>query len=58
MSYGLSPDFLIIRADTDIPEETMGKIASSTGLPVSHVIGAPTLDSIYRVPLSFDSYDF
>ena len=58
MSYGLSPDFLIIRADTDIPGETMGKIASSTGLPVNHVIGAPTLDSIYRVPLSFDSYDF
>lgn len=58
MSYGLSPDFLIIRADTDIPEETMGKIASSTGLSVSHVIPAPTLDSIYRVPLSFHSYGF
>ena len=58
MSYGLSPDFLIVRADAPIPEDTLTKIAHSTGLSPSHVIPAPTLDSIYRVPLSFDTYDF
>lgn len=58
MSYGLSPDFLIVRADAEIPEETLGKIAHSTGLDSSHVIPAPTLDSIYRVPLSFHGYQF
>ncbi len=58
MSYGLAPDFLIIRADAPIPEEMLTKIAHSTGLTPTHVIPAPTLDSIYRVPLSFDSYDF
>ena len=58
MSYGLSPDFLIIRADAEIPEDTLVKIAHSTGLPATHVIPAPTLDSIYRVPLSFYGYNF
>lgn len=58
MSYGLSPDFLIIRADAEIPEDVIKKIAVSTGLQVSNVIPAPTLDSIYRVPLSFHSYHF
>lgn len=56
MSYGLSPDFLVIRADAPIPDEVIGKIASSTGLTPDHVVPAPTLDSIYRVPLSFHDY--
>ena len=30
MSYGLSPDFLIIRADAEIPDDVMKKIAVST----------------------------
>jgi CTP synthase len=54
MSYGIYPDFLIIRADRDIPEEIMSKIANSCGIKRSHAISAPTLDSIYRVPLSFN----
>ncbi len=58
MSYGLSPDFLIVRADAEIPEDTLMKIAHSTGLAPTHVIPAPTLDSIYRVPLAFDAYSF
>lgn len=54
MSYGINPDFLIVRADTDIPEDMLQKIAHSIGLMEDHVISAPTLDSIYRVPLAFD----
>jgi CTP synthase len=58
MSYGINPDFLIVRADTDIPEEMLGKIASSTGFTRDQVISAPTLDSIYRVPLAFNKNHF
>ncbi len=58
MSYGINPDFLIIRADAPIPEDVIGKIAHSTGLSSTHVIPAPTLDSIYRVPLSFHEEHF
>ncbi len=53
MSYGISPDFLVVRADTDIPGDMMDKIASMSGISRTHVISAPTLDSIYRVPLAF-----
>lgn len=55
MSYGISPDFLIVRADTEIPEDMMSKIAAGTGVKREHTIAAPTLDSIYRVPLAFHS---
>ncbi len=58
MSYGINPDFLIVRADTDIPEDMLEKIARSTGLKEDHVISAPTLDSIYRVPLAFNREAF
>ncbi len=53
MSYGISPDFLIVRADTDIPEDMLAKIASASGIQRDAVISAPTLDTIYRVPLAF-----
>ncbi len=58
MSYGINPDFLIIRADAPIPEDVIEKIAHSTGISSTHVIPAPTLDSIYRVPLSFHAEHF
>ncbi len=58
MSYGINPDFLIVRADTDIPDDMLEKIARSTGLREDHVISAPTLDSIYRVPLAFNKVAF
>jgi CTP synthase len=54
MSYGISPDFLVVRADTDIPEDMIDKIARSNGIKADHIISAPTLDSIYRVPLAFN----
>ena len=53
MSYGISPDFLIVRADTDIPDDMLGKIASSSWIKRENVISAPTLDTIYRVPVAF-----
>ena len=53
MSYGISPDFLVVRADTEIPTDMIEKIASASGIKKDNVISAPTLDSIYRVPLAF-----
>lgn len=53
MSYGISPDFLVVRADTDIPTDMIDKIASASGIKRDNVVSAPTLDSIYRVPLAF-----
>ncbi|MFO0763725.1 MAG: CTP synthase [Candidatus Gracilibacteria bacterium] len=58
MSYGLSPDFLVVRADTEIADDMVEKIARSCGIVREHVISAPTLDTIYRVPLAFESQNF
>ncbi len=58
MSYGINPDFLIVRADTEIPEDMLSKIAGSSGFTRDQVISAPTLDSIYRVPLAFNKDNF
>ena len=57
MSYGLSPDFLIARADVIMPNESLEKLSLGTGIPRSHIIPATTLDSIYRVPISFHDQD-
>ncbi len=54
MSYGVNPDFLVVRADTDIPDDMMQKIARASGIREENVISSPTLDSIYRVPLTYD----
>ena len=53
MGYGISPDFLVVRSDERVPEEMLAKIASTSGLQRDDIIAAPTLDSIYKVPLSF-----
>ena len=53
MGYGISPDFLVVRSDEVVPEDMLGKIASTSGLERGDIIAAPTLDSIYKVPLSF-----
>lgn len=53
MGYGIVPDFLVVRADSAIPDDTLDKIARASGLPRHHVLGSPTLDSIYRVPIEY-----
>ncbi len=55
MGYGISPDFLVVRSDEVVPEEMLAKIAATSGLERDDIIAAPTLDSIYKVPLSFAS---
>jgi CTP synthase len=50
---GIIPDMLICRADYDIPDDIISKISYMTGVSQSHVIPAPTVDSIYRIPLDY-----
>lgn len=30
MGYGIVPDFLVVRADSDIPDDTLDKIAKAS----------------------------
>ncbi len=51
---GIQPDFLICRAEKALDDRRKETLAWITSVPVNHIISAPNVDSIYRVPLSFD----
>lgn len=52
-SRGIQADFIALRADADIPAELCQKVSLFCDVPVECIIPAPTIDSIYRVPLNF-----
>ncbi len=52
---GINPDFLILRADQEIPEKIIEKSAYFCGVAPDHVVPAPTVDSIYRIPLDYQA---
>lgn len=56
MGYGISPDFLFIRADDSIPPDILEKTARACGILPHRVFPVPTADSIYRVPLQFENF--
>lgn len=51
---GISPDFLIARADTSLDEKRKEKIAWSCSVPADRIISAPDVDSIYDIPINFE----
>ncbi|MDD4319369.1 MAG: CTP synthase [Candidatus Peribacteraceae bacterium] len=53
---GLQPDMILTRADKKIPKELLDKISHFCGVERKAVIPAPTVSSIYDVPLRFQSY--
>ncbi|MEA3305143.1 MAG: CTP synthase, partial [Patescibacteria group bacterium] len=53
-SRGIQADFIILRADHEIPQEICSKVANFCDVQVENVIPAPTRNSIYSVPLEFD----
>ncbi len=48
---GIQPDFLICRADRDLPQEIKRKISLFCNVPTRRVVTARDADSIYEVPL-------
>lgn len=52
---GINPDFLILRADQEIPDKIIEKSAYFCGVATDHVIPAPTVDTIYRIPLDYQN---
>jgi CTP synthase len=53
---GLHPDMILARADYDIAPDLLAKISKFCDVPREAVVPAPTLDSIYDVPESFQKY--
>lgn len=55
-AMGIQPDFILARADHPIKKELLKKIALFCDVNEDHVIPAPTVASIYQVPLNFQEY--
>ncbi len=53
---GIQPDFILARADHPIPRELLKKIALFCDVDEEAVIPAPTVQSIYEVPLKLQEY--
>lgn len=49
MSYGIKPDILILRADSEIPEDLKLKIAKFCSLPIKCIIESKNVNIIYEV---------
>jgi CTP synthase len=54
---GIQPDFIMARADHPIQKELLKKIALFCDVDVDCVIPAPTVSSIYEVPLKFQEHN-
>jgi CTP synthase len=52
---GIQPDVIVLRSDTDVPDEIREKIALFTDVATDAVIPAPTAETIYEVPLMFEA---
>ncbi|HYI25511.1 MAG TPA: CTP synthase, partial [Thermomicrobiales bacterium] len=50
-SFGIQPDMIVCRSDSEIPDDTRDKIALFCDVEPEAVIGLPTASTIYDVPL-------
>jgi CTP synthase len=53
-AIGIQPDIIIARSDLPVPDELREKIALFCDVASEAVITAPTVDTIYEVPLLFE----
>lgn len=51
---GIQPDFLIARAEEKIDDRRKETLAWTTNIPAGHIISAPNVDTIYKVPVNFE----
>ena len=50
---GLQPDFVVYRSKTGIDNKKKSLIATNSGIEPEHIISAPDLDTIYKLPILF-----
>jgi CTP synthase len=52
-SAGISPDFVVCRAEEEVSGDIKRTISNVCSLPIERIISAPNVDSIYDVPVVF-----
>jgi CTP synthase len=53
---GIQPDVIVLRSDSEVPDEIREKIALFTDVDIDAVIPAATASTIYEVPLQFEDF--
>jgi CTP synthase len=48
---GLQPDFVVCRSENPVDEKRRNTIAFNTGVRQDHIIAAPDVDTVYKIPL-------
>jgi CTP synthase len=48
---GLQPDFVVCRSEKPVDEKRRNTISFNTGVKLEHIIAAPDVDKIYKIPL-------
>ncbi len=56
-SMGIHPDMIMLRADSKISKSHLAKISHFCDVELEAVIPAPTVKSIYEVPLNLETYN-
>jgi len=56
-SMGIHPDMILVRADDKIQKQHLEKISNFCDVEIEAVIPAPTVKTIYEVPLNFHKYN-
>lgn len=52
-SMGIHPDFVVARSEDPIDKRRLERLALFCNVQSDHIVSAPNLDSIYKVPLVF-----
>jgi len=55
--HGISPDFIICRAECTLDMVRRKKIVEFSHIDPDHVIAAPNVRSVYEIPLAFEEQD-
>src|SRR3989338_7534353 len=58
MHMGIHPEFLVLRGEVELDERRRYLLGLQTSIPGEHVITAPDVDTIYKVPLMFADQEF
>lgn len=56
-SIGIQPDMILARADKLIKKEHIAKLSLFCDVPTDYIIPAPTVSSIYEIPLNFEKFN-
>ncbi|MBI4035823.1 CTP synthase [Candidatus Daviesbacteria bacterium] len=54
-AVGIQPDVILARSEKPLDNSRIKKLSITTGLEPGDIISAPDVDSIYKVPIGFDS---